>query len=98
VEIDRYRPFSEHTINQLRHYFRIGLTWSSNALEGNTLTESETKAILEDGLTVSGKPLREHLEALGHADAFDSILILKCGLLMSGSYQSPKICTRSSGP
>ena len=70
-KIDDLRPFSEHTLNELRHYFRIGLTWSSNALEGNTLTESETKAILEDGLTIGGKPMREHLEAVGHADAFD---------------------------
>lgn len=35
-------------------YYRIGLTWTSNALEGNSLTESETKVILEDGLTVGG--------------------------------------------
>jgi Fic family protein len=71
--IDEFRPLSEHTIAELRNYFRIGLTWSSNALEGNTLTESETKAILEDGLTIGGKPMREHLEAMGHADAFDSM-------------------------
>ena len=37
------RPFQEPMLSQLRQYYRIGLTWSSNALEGNTLTESETK-------------------------------------------------------
>lgn len=72
-EIDRFRPFSPHIVNELRRYFRISLTWSSNAIEGNTLTESETKAVLEDGLTIGGKQMREHLEVLGHGDAFDSM-------------------------
>lgn len=75
-EIDQFRPFSAHTVSELRGYFRIGMTWSSNAIEGNTLTESETKAILEDGLTIGGKAMREHLEALGHADAFDAMWTL----------------------
>lgn len=72
-EIDQFRPFSSHTVSELRRYYRICLTWSSNALEGNTLTESETKAVLEDGLTIGGKPMREHLEAIGHGDAFDAM-------------------------
>ena len=49
---------------------------SSNALEGNTLTESETKVLLEDGLTVGGKPLRDTFEALGHAKAYDFMFSL----------------------
>lgn len=52
--IDELRPFEGHLLNELKSYYRIGLTWSSNALEGNTLTESETKVLLEDGLTVGG--------------------------------------------
>jgi Fic family protein len=55
----------------LKEYFRIGLTYSSNALEGNTLTETETKVILEDGLTIGGKTMREHLEVVGHSQAYD---------------------------
>ena len=43
---------------------------SSNALEGNSLTESETKVIIEDGLTIGGKTIREHSEVLGHSDAY----------------------------
>lgn len=58
-------------IKELKQYFRIGLTYSSNALEGNSLTESETKVVLEDGLTVGGKPLRDYLEAVGHSKAYD---------------------------
>lgn len=70
-QIAALRPLSGETVLSLKEYYKIGLTWSSNAMEGNTLTESETKVVLEDGLTIGGKPLRDHLEAQGHADAFD---------------------------
>ena len=65
------RPFEGHMLQQLKAYYRVGLTWTSNALEGNSLTEAETKILLEDGLTVGGKPLRDTYEALGHAEAYD---------------------------
>ena len=71
--LDGYRPFSEHVVKQLRDYYRIGLTYTSNAIEGNTLTESETKVVIEDGITIGGKSLREHYEAIGHAKAYDHI-------------------------
>ena len=74
--IDEHRPFEGDLLNEIKSYYRIGLTWSSNALEGNTLTESETKVLLEDGLTVGGKPLRDTLEALGHAQAYDFMFTL----------------------
>lgn len=70
-EISRHRPLKGQALKQLREYFRIGLTWSSNALEGNSLTETETKVVIEDGITIGGKPLKDHLEAIGHAEAFD---------------------------
>jgi Fic family protein len=69
--IDELRPFEGHLLQQIKDYYRIGLTWSSNAIEGNTLTISETKVLLEDGLTVGGKPLRDTFETLGHAEAYD---------------------------
>ena len=69
--IDRIRPFEGKYLRQLREYYRIGLTWTSNAIEGNSLTEMETKILLEDGLTVGGKPLRDTLEAVGHSLAYD---------------------------
>lgn len=74
--IDRVRPFEGELLEQLKGYYRVGLTYSSNALEGNTLTESETKVLLEDGLTVGGKPLRDTFEALGHAKAYDFMFSL----------------------
>jgi len=70
-EISSKRPLSRHALSQLKEYYRIGLTYASNALEGNSLTELETKVVLEDGITIGGKPLRDHFEALGHSEAFD---------------------------
>lgn len=70
-QINSYRPLKKKIRDNLKEYFRIGLTYSSNAIEGNSLTETETKIILEDGLTIGGKPLREHLEAMGHSQAYE---------------------------
>lgn len=53
---------------------RIDITYTSNAIEGNTLTAGETALVLEKGITVSGKPLKDHLEAVDHARALDWIL------------------------
>lgn len=73
-EIHRHlMPATPHLLEQIKEYFRIGLTYSSNALEGNTLTESETKVVLEEGITIGGKPLKDHMEALGHSQAYDFI-------------------------
>lgn len=72
-KLDVLRPFPEETLKSLREYYRVGLTYSSNALEGNSLTESETKVVIEDGLTVQGKPLHDIYEALGHAEAYDHL-------------------------
>lgn len=72
--IDTRRPLTKEEIKQLDDYFRIGLTYTSNALEGNTLTISETKVIIEDGITVGGKPLKDCYEATGHAKAYDFML------------------------
>lgn len=74
--ISAVRPFEGHMLNEIKAYYRVGLTWSSNALEGNTLTETETKVLLEDGLTAGGKPLRDTFEALGHAQAYDFMFSL----------------------
>ena len=70
-EINRHRPLSSNALEQLKEYYRIALTYSSNAIEGNSLTESETKVVIEDGLTIGGKPIKDHYEAVGHSEAFD---------------------------
>lgn len=74
--IDEYRPFEGAMLKQTQDYYRVGTTWASNAIEGNTLTESETKVLLEDGLTVGGKPLRFTYEAIGHGKAYDYMFSL----------------------
>ena len=71
ARIAALRPFPKETLKSLRDYYRVGLTYSSNALEGNSLTESETKVVIEDGLTIGGKPLKDVYEATGHAKAYD---------------------------
>jgi len=70
-EIDIYRPLSKQELEELKAYYRIGLTYTNNALEGNSLTESETKIVLEEGITIGGKLIKDHLEALGSSDAYD---------------------------
>ncbi|MBI3535430.1 MAG: Fic family protein, partial [Deltaproteobacteria bacterium] len=72
-QIDEFRPINKALLKQIKEYFRIGLTYSSNAIEGNTLTETETKIVLEDGLTIAGKPLKDHYEVSGHSEAYDMI-------------------------
>lgn len=74
--ISAVRPFEGHMLEQLKDYYRIGLTWSSNAIEGNTLTISETKVVLEDGLTVAGRPLRDFYETVGHGKAYNFMFTL----------------------
>jgi Fic family protein len=71
AQITALRPLDPYGLNQLKEYYRIGLTYSSNALEGNSLTETETKVVLEDGITIGGKSLKDHYEAAGHSEAFD---------------------------
>src|SRR3990167_9804613 len=75
-EINKHRPLDKKILEQFREYYKIGLTFSSNALEGNTLTESETKIVIEEGITIGGKPLKDHLEAIGHAEAYDFLQTL----------------------
>ncbi|MEG0912682.1 MAG: Fic family protein [Oscillospiraceae bacterium] len=72
--IQSYRPLSSEEVRELDNYFRIGSTYSSNALEGNSLSLNETKILIEDGITVGGKPIRDCYEATGHAKAYDFML------------------------
>jgi len=69
VELDRLRPLSGGALAQLQKYYDIELTYTSNAIEGNTLTHRETAEVIEHGITVGGKFLREHLEAVDHYEA-----------------------------
>lgn len=72
-QLDQYRPLPPALVKNLDDWFRVELTYTSNAIEGNTLTRQETALVVEKGLTVEGKTLREHLEAVNHANALDFI-------------------------
>ena len=66
--IDDYRPFSKNLANSLHEKLIVEWTYNSNAIEGNTLTMSETKVVLE-GITIGGKSMIEHLETINHKEA-----------------------------
>lgn len=75
--INAFRPFADpHALGELQKFYRVDATYASNALEGCTYTLSETKILLEDGLTAGGKPMREAYAVLGHAKAFDHMFAL----------------------
>lgn len=65
----KLRPLTEGEVERLREEFMVEFTYNSNAIEGNTLTLKETALALE-GMTIDQKPLKDHLEAVGHRDAF----------------------------
>ena len=67
--LDGLRPLTFGEVKRLQEEFMIEFTYNSNAIEGNTLTLKETAMVLE-GMTIDQKPLKDHLEAVGHRDAF----------------------------
>lgn len=62
-QLDAMRPLSTEVVAELRHAYDVELTYTSNAIEGNTLTLQETALVIEKGITIGGKTLAEHLEA-----------------------------------
>lgn len=69
AELDSKRPLTSGEAERLREQFMVDFTYNSNAIEGNTLTLKETAMVLE-GMTIDRKPLKDHLEAVAHRDAF----------------------------
>lgn len=69
IELDSRRPLTEGEVARLNEEFTVEFTYNSNAIEGNTLTLRETDLVLR-GLTIDRKPLKDHMEAVGHKEAF----------------------------
>ena len=69
-KLNEYRPLTEGEIKRLRDEFLIEFTYNSNAIEGNTLTLQETALVLQEGITIDKKPLKEHLKVIGYKEAF----------------------------
>ena len=72
IELDSRRPLTEGEVSRLNEEFTVEFTYNSNAIEGNTLTLRETDLVLR-GLTIDRKPLKDHMEAVGHKEAFDYV-------------------------
>lgn len=72
-KLSKLRPLNKGELKRLREEFVINNTYNSNAIEGNSLTLRETTMILQEGITIAEKPIKEHLEAIGHKDAFSYI-------------------------
>jgi len=73
ARLDVARPLPAGVVAKLKEHFDVEWTYHSNAIEGSTLTLAETRLVLLDGLTVGGKSLREHLEAINHKHAIDFV-------------------------
>ena len=73
---DAKKPFSKTVVANMNDWFKVELTYTSNAIEGNTLSRQETALVVEKGITVEGKTVQEHLEAINHAKSFDFIQTL----------------------
>ncbi len=71
--LDARRPLPAEAVRRIHEEFRLAHTYNSNAIEGNTLSQNETKLVIEEGITIGGKPLKDHLEATGNAMAFDRV-------------------------
>jgi Fic family protein len=71
--LDSFRPLSAAVLAELKQRYDVRFTYDSNAIEGNTLTQSETELVLSQGITIGGKTLAEHLEVIGHKEAIDYI-------------------------
>ncbi|MBD8490963.1 Fic family protein [Echinicola sp. CAU 1574] len=65
------RPLGEIQLQKMKEYFNVAYTFESNRIEGNTLTLQETHLVVNEGITVGGKSMREHLEAINHAEAVE---------------------------
>ena len=71
--LSELRPLPTEALKKIEEAFAIEYTYESNRIEGNTLTLQETELVVNEGVTIAGKSMREHLEAINHAEAIDYI-------------------------
>ena len=75
-KLDSLRPLPKDAVKRILEDIRLRHTYHSDAIEGNTLTLQETKLVIEEGITIGGKPLKDHIEARNDAEAFDLMIEL----------------------
>ncbi|MDA1292575.1 MAG: Fic family protein [bacterium] len=71
AKLNALRPLNANQVRKLREQMQIEMTYNSNAIEGNSLTLRETWLVLHEGMTIKGKPLKDHLEAKDHQEALN---------------------------
>ena len=101
AELERLRPQIGTGLGNIEHVHDLQLTYTSNAIEGNTLTAAETTLVIEQGITIGGKPLRDHLEAIDHYDAIRYVRALahqKTALTEADLRQLHHLVVRRSQP
>jgi Fic family protein len=69
--LNSFRPLPVSAVKKLKEQFEIEMTYNSNAIEGNSLTLKETYLVINEGITIKGKPLKDHLEAKNHQEALE---------------------------
>ncbi len=69
--LNSFRPLPQTIVRKLKERFEIEMTYNSNAIEGNSLTLKETALVINEGVTIKGKPLKDHLETKNHKEAID---------------------------
>jgi len=69
--LNSYRMLYEPAVKKIKEQFEIEMTYNSNAIEGNSLTLKETRLVINEGITIKGKPLKDHIEAKSHKEALD---------------------------
>jgi Fic family protein len=77
--LNSYRPLPELALRKIKEQFEIEMTYNSNAIEGNSLTLKETYLVINEGITIKGKSLDDHLEAKNHKEALDYLYQLTSG-------------------
>src|SRR3989338_5979215 len=71
AKLNALRPLNPAQVGKRREQLEVEMTYNSNAIEGNSLTLRETYLVLQEGMTIKGKPLKDHLEAKDHKEALD---------------------------
>jgi Fic family protein/DNA-binding Xre family transcriptional regulator len=85
------KPLNEIQLRKMEEYFFTSYTYESNRIEGNTLTLQETHLVINEGITIGGKSMREHLELINHREAIDLILDLVRNKIPFNSFRLKQI-------
>ena len=75
-QLEKLRPLPKTALAKLQERFEVEMTYNSNAIEGNSLTLKETYLVINEGITIKGKPLKDHLEAKDHHEALEMVFEL----------------------